>query len=66
MDYAGPVDGRMLLVIVDAHSKQSEVISMSSTSSERFVHTLKKALKSSNFADPHVKFMNFILSYPRA
>ena len=37
------------LVIVDAHSKRSEVISMSSTTSERFVRTLKKALKSSQF-----------------
>ena len=63
VDYAGPVDGRMLLVIVYAHSKRSEVISMSSTTSERFVRTLKKALRSSNFADPHVKFMNFLLSY---
>ena len=30
---------------------------------EHFVRTLKKALKSSNFADPHVKLMNFLLSY---
>ena len=63
VDYVGPVDGRMLLVIVDAHSKRPEVISMSSTTSERFVRTLEKALKSSNFADPHVKFMNFLSSY---
>jgi len=121
IDYAGPVDGRMLLIIVDAHSKWPEVIPMSSTTSqatiralrqlfaahglpqqlvsdngpqfsseefatflakngvkhirsspyhpstnglaERFVRTLKKAMKSSNFVDPHQKLMNFLLSY---
>jgi len=31
---------------------------------ERFVRTLKKAMKSSNFVDPHQKLMNFLVIAP--
>ena len=33
MDFAGPFLGRMFLVVVDAHAKWPEVITMSSTTS---------------------------------
>ena len=34
VDFAGPVEKRMLMVVVDAHSKCLEVIEMTSTTSE--------------------------------
>ena len=121
IDFAGPVDGNMILVIVDAHSKWPEAFLMSSTTSqatirtlrhlftayglpqqlvsdngpqfasqefatflakngvkhirsspchpstnglaERFVRTLKQALRKSNLDDPHQKLSNFLLAY---
>ena len=121
IDYAGPIDGKMMLIVVDAHSKWPEVIEMSSTTSqatiralrslfatfglpqqvvsdngpqftssefamflknngvkhiksspyhpstnglaERFVRTLKNAMRSSDFKEPHQKLMNFLLCY---
>ena len=35
VDYTGPVSGKMLLIIVDAHSKWPEVFTMSSTTFEK-------------------------------
>ncbi len=121
IDYAGPVEGKMMLVVVDAHSKWPEVISMTSSTSqatiralrglfasyglpqqlvsdngpqftsdeftvflkrngvkhllsspyhpstnglaERFVRTLKSAMKNSDIKDPHQRLMDFLLSY---
>ena len=41
IDYAGPVQGRMLLVIIDAHSKWPEIIEMSSTTSSATIRALR-------------------------
>ena len=41
IDYAGPVRGRMLLVVIDAHSKWPEVIEMSSTTSCATIRVLR-------------------------
>ena len=40
IDYAGSVDGRMLLIIVNAHCKWPEVIPMSSTTSQTAIRAL--------------------------
>ena len=37
VDYAGPVKGKMLLVVVDVHSKWSEICIMSSTTSSKTI-----------------------------
>ena len=37
LGFAGPFKQKMFLIIVDAHSKWSEVIEMSTTSSERTI-----------------------------
>ena len=42
VDYAGPVHGKMLLVVYDAHSKWPEVYLMSSTTSSRTVAVLRE------------------------
>ena len=42
IDYAGPVDGRMMLVVVDAHSKWPEVMLMSSTTSQATIRALRQ------------------------
>ena len=41
VDYAGPVQGKMLLVVYDAHSKWPEVYLMTSTTSSRTVAVLR-------------------------
>ena len=121
IDYAGPIDGKMMLVVVDANSKWPEVIPMSSSTTqatieglrrlfaayglpqqlvsdngpqftsaefavflrkngvkhiysspyhpstnglaERFVRTLKAAMKNKEIKDPHQRLMDFLLSY---
>ena len=121
IDYAGPIDGKMMPVVIDAHSKWPEVISMSSSTAqatieglrrlfaayglpqqlvshngpqftsaefavflrkngvkhiysspyhpstnglaERFVRTLKEAMKNREIKDPHQRLMDFLLSY---
>ena len=40
IDFAGPFQGKMFLIIVDAHSKWPEVIVMSSTTSQRTIEVL--------------------------
>ena len=45
IDYAGPIDGKMMLIVVDAHSKWPEVIEMSSTTSTTSQATIR-ALRS--------------------
>lgn len=42
LDFAGPVEGRMLLVAVDAHSKWPEVAVMSTTTSEKTIEALRE------------------------
>ena len=42
IDYAGPVQGTMLLVVVDAHSKWPEVVPMSFTSSHVTIRALRR------------------------
>lgn len=37
IDFAGPFEGRMFFVVVDAHSKWPEVIVMDSTTSEKTI-----------------------------
>lgn len=41
VDFAGPVEGRMFLVVVDAHSKWPEAIIMQETSAERTIEELR-------------------------
>ncbi len=40
IDFAGPFQGKMFLIIVDAHSKWPEVIIMSSTTAEKTIEAL--------------------------
>ena len=42
IDYASPVDGRMMLVTVDAHSKWPEVMLTSSTTSQATIRVLRQ------------------------
>ena len=42
IDYAGAIDGKMMLVVIDAHSKWLEVISMSSSTSQATVEGLRR------------------------
>ena len=41
VDFAGPVEKRMLMVVVDAHSKWPEVVEMTSTTSELTIQALR-------------------------
>lgn len=41
IDFAGPFEGRMFLVVVDAHSKRPEVIVLNSTTSEKTIQVLR-------------------------
>ena len=41
IDYAGPVAGKMLLVVTDAHSKWPEVVVMDSTTSSKAIAVLR-------------------------
>ncbi|EYC42562.1 hypothetical protein Y032_0526g2934 [Ancylostoma ceylanicum] len=47
IDYAGPLNGMMFLVIVDAHSKWSEIIEMTSTTSAATIRQLTRLFASS-------------------
>ena len=42
IDFAGPMEGKMFLVVVDAHSKWIEVISMSTTTAELTIQHLRQ------------------------
>ena len=42
IDFAGPVEGKMLLIIVDAHSKWPEVFIMSTTTSTKTITKLRE------------------------
>lgn len=42
VDFAGPVQGHMLLIIVDAYSKWNEVVSMALTTAETLIRALKR------------------------
>ena len=42
VDFAGPVNGKMLFILVDAHSKWPEVFTMSSTTSGRTISKLRE------------------------
>ncbi len=50
IDYAGPVGGKMMLVVMDAHSKWPEVIPMSSTTSQATIHATVCSLWSATTA----------------
>lgn len=41
VDYAGPFQGSMFIVIVDAHSKWLEVVPMSTTTTEKTLGVLR-------------------------
>lgn len=41
IDFAGPLENHMFLVVIDAHSKWPEVVTMKSTSSERTIEELR-------------------------
>ena len=43
VDFAGPVRGKMLLIIIDAHSKWPEVYTMSSTTASKTIAKLRDA-----------------------
>ena len=40
IDFAGPVQGKMLMVVIDAHSKWPEIVVMENTTAEETVSTL--------------------------
>ena len=42
IDFAGPVKGKMFLVVVDAHSKWPEVIEMATTTASKTIEELRK------------------------
>ena len=42
IDFAGPVEGKMYLIVVDAHSKWPEVIAMNSTTSTQTIIELRR------------------------
>ena len=42
IDYAGPINGKMMLVVIDAHSKWPEVISMSSSTTQATIEGLRR------------------------
>ena len=42
VDYAGPIMGKMLLVITDAHSKWPEIYTMNSTTSQKTISVLRE------------------------
>lgn len=46
VDFAGPFENRMYLLVIDAHSKWLEVIHMKSTTSESTVNALRKLFAS--------------------
>ena len=46
IDYAGPFQGRMFFVLVDAHSKWPEIVPMSSTSSAKTIEVLRNLVVS--------------------
>nr|XP_037290588.1 uncharacterized protein K02A2.6-like [Rhipicephalus microplus] len=52
IDYAGPVEGHMLLVVVDAETKWLEAISRRSTTSEATVEALRPIF--ARFGLPHI------------
>ena len=41
IDYAGPVEGKMLLIVVDSYSKWPEIVIQNSTTSEAIVNALR-------------------------
>lgn len=42
VDFAGPVQGKMMLVVVDAHSKWPEVLTLTSTTAARTIAALRE------------------------
>lgn len=46
LDFAGPFQGRMYLLVSDAHSKWPEIISMKSTTASRTIEELRKLFAS--------------------
>ena len=42
VDYAGPIDGKMMLVVINSHSKWPEVISMSSSTTQATIERLRR------------------------
>ncbi|XP_058038706.1 uncharacterized protein K02A2.6-like [Ahaetulla prasina] len=51
IDFAGPIQGHMLLIIVDAYSKWVEVVSMTSITSEALIHALKRVFATHGLPD---------------
>ncbi|PIO55189.1 hypothetical protein TELCIR_23425, partial [Teladorsagia circumcincta] len=50
-DFAGPIDGRKFLVIMDAHSKWPEIMGMSTTTSAATITVYRRIF--SQFGYPH-------------
>ena len=46
MDFAGPFQNKMFLIVVDAHSKWPEVMQMTSTSAEQTIVVLRQLFAS--------------------
>ena len=44
IDYAGPLEGKMILIVVDAHSKWIEAIPMSTASAQTTIQQLRKLI----------------------
>ena len=45
VDFAGPINGKMFILLVDAHSKWPEVFEMSNTTSQKTIEILRQAYK---------------------
>ncbi|XP_015277400.1 PREDICTED: uncharacterized protein K02A2.6-like [Gekko japonicus] len=51
MDFAGPVQGQMFLIIVDAWSKWLEVVQMNATTSTAVIHALRRLFATHGLPD---------------
>ncbi|KRY74260.1 Transposon Tf2-9 polyprotein [Trichinella pseudospiralis] len=51
VDFAGPINGNMFLIVVDAHSKCPEVLHMSQITTEQTIESLKTVFARTDFDD---------------
>ena len=51
IDYAGPLDGKMFLVVIDAHSKWIEVFPVTSATAQSTVHKLRQLFSQFGFPE---------------
>lgn len=53
VEFAGPVEGKMLLIVVDTHSKWLEVAVMHSTTTEKTVIKLGEMFSHFGYPEAH-------------